>query len=141
MTLLKCFKRGEENACKPVIKHIVTNPLPCISKMFIKYSQNITSLWRKPKPNRNGKGKKKFCGPVRGRGGHRKGGEREKVAWDEIYLCFILKHPQKFLHSKEVRKAEEAEEKGLIIRLMYEGKVNSWWISCLILFGFLQFFM
>lgn len=40
-----------------------------------------------------------------------------------------------------MRKAGGEEEKGLILRLMYEGKVNSWWISCLILFGFLQFFM
>jgi hypothetical protein len=41
-----------------------------------------------------------------------------------------------------VRKAEKTEEeKGLIIRLMFEGKVDSWWISCLIFFGFLQFFM
>lgn len=62
---------------------------------------------------------------------------KEKGARDEIYLRFLRSERA----DGKLREADEDEGKGLIIRLMYEAKVNSWWISYFILFRFLQFFI
>lgn len=72
--------RAKWNTCKPVIKHIVTATLPCISKC-------VASTWRAyVEPTSRIKNQKKIEGkifrPLLG---------TEKVSRVEIYLDFILK--------------------------------------------------
>lgn len=117
--------RAKWNTCKPVIKHIVTATLPCISNCVPSTCRAyVGPIGRDQKPKEKSKGK--ISRPLLG---------TEKVSRVEIYLDFILKR------LPESTKRCVRRKKGLIIRLMYEQKVNSCWISCLIFLGFLQFFM
>lgn len=104
-----------------VIKHIVTISSPCISKMFIKYSPyNILATRQKDRRKaRKAKGKK-VC-RRRAKRFHR----------GEIYLCFIRKHSQTSSQCVRHGTAMGKEEKGLIIRLMYEGNSGKFLVDFL----------